>query len=844
MRWDYEEERTAREVRELVRRVLVEADGEGQGDEEGEASADSEDPDGAGKATDFVDGRVGAVVAALIEQGEVEEVPGEGPGERSDVKYRRLPPVPEPGALERRKGCGRRAGAEGISAQDRVDTPWVDLRVMKPENEEKKSQSSLEKEFDLFFKGVVSEWNPCFSDGGQWRYKWDEEIGAHDVEVDLDGTEGARELTSEEKAVRDVSGRAPERVNLRALLDKVFSAGDEAKGLDVQRVRRLVAALVTRVARHTKHGVQRPKLGVHACARGKDSCPKCRYGFPRDPVARGGPRPMIMEKGDLEGQWHARFPRNDRLCCSYEAHVLLANLGNIDWRPILNLWAVVQYVTKYATKAPKGSRRLQDVLKDAVDEVCTYVPEGEGADFLRRSIQKFFARSLGERDFHLYEAVHLGLQLPMVIPLMPVVSLNTSGSRPLKPAALLKNAGEDEPVHWDSRVDKFNKRLQLVRRQLAKGDDSVQEKHVRDLSLYEFWWKYAVYKGRVKPCTRPVCIMVTPCFSADCANVEHLVHEGYARAAVIAYWRHMPTAERHAKIREQLKPPVKAVAPVCFGGTDFVAPFAVAGAPQEDRYLGVRELYAKFEGREDGWALALMEMLTDPLLLQWVPAWVTEQYERANPFYREVLTLLQAERLERNRTLLKRTKREMIRRHQRHVRKAAQKQSQKGGAASSSSDTGGASEGESENATDADADRQADELAAKLAGAHDEDPNEGSLELLREPRPQAGGGGDGEEVDPTWAARSAAERLSAAGAAPQARDRVTVVGSDGQVEAAGGDRRFGVVFNPKGHRWTEEACNVHWSEHDRIKDLAAQWFGKALVSDGAGGVERSQLDPW
>ena len=120
---------------------------------------------------------------------------------------------------------------------------------------------------------------------------------------------------------------------------------------------------------------------------------------------------MVMEKGDREGQWHARFPRNDRLCCNYEPHVLLANMGNIDWRPVLNLWAVVQYVTKYATKAPKGSRKLQEVLKDAVDEVCTYVPEGEGSDFLRRSIQKFFARSLGERGRRRHRA-----RMPPVLP--------------------------------------------------------------------------------------------------------------------------------------------------------------------------------------------------------------------------------------------------------------------------------------------------------------------------------------------------------------------------------------------------------------------------------------------
>ena len=278
--------------------------------------------------------------------------------------------------------------------------------------------------------------------------------------------------------------------------------------------------------------MQAPKIGVHACARGKEGCAYCRYGFPRDRVPRADG--MIMSKGDREGQWHANFPRNDRLCCSYEPHVLLANMGNIDWRPVLNLWAVVQYVTKYATKAPKGSRRLREVLKDAVDEVCTYVPEGEGADFLRRSIQKFFARSLGERDYHAYEAVYLGLQLPVVIPLMPVVSLNTTGSRPLKPGWMLKGRDENEPVHYDSRVDRFNKRLKLVRQQQADGFDQVSEEDVRHVSLYEFWWKFSVYRGRVRWATRPVCLMVTPSYSADCACVEHVCHESYARAAVLA----------------------------------------------------------------------------------------------------------------------------------------------------------------------------------------------------------------------------------------------------------------------------------------------------------------------
>ena len=134
--------------------------------------------------------------------------------------------------------------------------------------------------------------------------------------------------------------------------------------------------------------------------------------------------------------------------------------------------------------------------------------------------------------------------------------------------------------------------------------------------------------------------MVTPSFSADCANVEHASHESFARAAVIAYWRHMAKEDRHALIREKMQAPLKVVPEVCFGATDFRAPLPSAVSPETQRYLGVRDLFHWFEGRvrdgrgrDVGWGFGLMEMLTDPLLLQWVPAWVVEQYERANPFF-------------------------------------------------------------------------------------------------------------------------------------------------------------------------------------------------------------------
>ena len=132
----------------------------------------------------------------------------------------------------------------------------------------------------------------------------------------------------------------------------------------------------------------------------------------------------------------------------------------------------------------------------------------------------------------------------------------------------------------------------------------------------------------------------------------------------------------------------------------------------------------------------MMEMITDPMLRQWVPAWVVEQYERANPFYKEVLTFLQGEEeASKNKKLLKQTKYEMTRRHRRHLRQTAKKK--KSGRESSEESRG--ESGESDADSEANAGKQAEDLASKLLGDGDDDPNEERVELIREPRPSAGG---------------------------------------------------------------------------------------------------------
>ena len=77
--------------------------------------------------------------------------------------------------------------------------------------------------------------------------------------------------------------------------------------------------------------------------------------------------------------------------------------------------------------------------------------------------------------------------------------------------------------------------------------------------------------------------MVTPTFNADCANVCHFKHEAYARTAVVAYWRLMPTQARHEAImqHQHLRPDdLTTTGTRTWGMTSFVAPLG--------RFLGAR----------------------------------------------------------------------------------------------------------------------------------------------------------------------------------------------------------------------------------------------------------------
>ena len=88
------------------------------------------------------------------------------------------------------------------------------------------------------------------------------------------------------------------------------------------------------------------------------------------------------------------------------------NVGNIDWRPLINLWSVLEYLTKYTSKVGKATKHLGKLFGDVVATVCQFEEEDGVHDLWRRTIMKFYNRLLGNRDYSLFEVVHFGLRLP------------------------------------------------------------------------------------------------------------------------------------------------------------------------------------------------------------------------------------------------------------------------------------------------------------------------------------------------------------------------------------------------------------------------------------------------
>ena len=172
------------------------------------------------------------------------------------------------------------------------------------------------------------------------------------------------------------------------MLEKIFE--NPAEEPDLQPLRELLMSLIEHGGRHDKHGQYPPVAGVHHCARFKSQTKKdarncyCRYLFPRKVFTATDDVPgKVQTDPHRPNLRNLYLDRNDALINNFEAHVLLSNLGNIDWRPLINLWSVLEYLTKYTAKSGKSSLHFGKLFEDIIEHIMVHEEENGLRDLWR-----------------------------------------------------------------------------------------------------------------------------------------------------------------------------------------------------------------------------------------------------------------------------------------------------------------------------------------------------------------------------------------------------------------------------------------------------------------------------
>ncbi len=237
-------------------------------------------------------------------------------------------------------------------------------------------------------------------------------------------------------------GPRPQCVRLLPLLEDIVNSDEP----DLTELKTVLCALIESGQRHTMHGFNAPTPEMPCARTGRKSDGErivyCRYLMPR-PMQRfdEDKKGVVVDDPHRPGMRSLCLERNDALINNFETHMLLLNLGNIDWRALLNLWSVLEYLTKYTTKGGKGSRNLAKVFDEVLTAVKSHEEEDGVHDLWRRTIMKFYSKVIGDREYSLFETVHFGLRLPPTLSsFQNVTNVSVSNWAVVKSAQELKGS--------------------------------------------------------------------------------------------------------------------------------------------------------------------------------------------------------------------------------------------------------------------------------------------------------------------------------------------------------------------------------------------------------------------
>ena len=257
---------------------------------------------------------------------------------------------------------------------------------------------------------------------------------------------------------------------------KKFS--DALQDIDVDYIE-----LVNTVQRHSKCN------SAYCMRKDKFGNQNCRFGYPAslcsatnitfDPVK--GPNGEINYRPKIVSE------RNDSRVNRHHKIQLLGWRGNCDIQLIIDPYACVEYLAKYASKAEKMSAIVNSTFKTVVNMSNCFDSKS--------AVRKLMIKSVGERDMGIQEVMHCIMSLKFVSSTFNVIFISLDGSK------------------------KLNIKDGIIEMQESMVDMYANRKHhglnLPKMNLITFLQNYKVVKQKLVKRMSKVIIRTGPAFSSN-----------------------------------------------------------------------------------------------------------------------------------------------------------------------------------------------------------------------------------------------------------------------------------------------------------------------------------------
>ena len=223
---------------------------------------------------------------------------------------------------------------------------------------------------------------------------------------------------------------------------------------------------------------------------------KCRFNFPFDNCPQTKLEfEEIHSKGD-NVQYRAKIVtrRNDPRLNNHQQLQLQGWRANCDMQVVIDHYACVEYLTKYAAKGEPRSPMLKQAFNSIVENV-------DNNSDPHRAIKKVVMKTLGERDYAAQETMHHLLSLKLHSSSFKVIPVSLNGSRRVRNNASIED-GDSCTVN--SLLDVYANRQQY---------DSSPD--VMNMNFVQFATTYKVVNNELTKLPENVVPRIFPTYSPN-----------------------------------------------------------------------------------------------------------------------------------------------------------------------------------------------------------------------------------------------------------------------------------------------------------------------------------------